>query len=69
MGKVLLTLDLLGNIVALKAAGAELKGDGSPLDFSLYLYQVGLPGTTAMIFCMADLISSYRVFSADIASP
>jgi hypothetical protein len=63
------TLDLLGNIVALKTAGAKLKGYSSPLDFSLYLYQIGFPGAAAMIFCMANLVSSYRVFSANIASP
>lgn len=69
IGQVVVTLDLFGNIVALKTAGAKLKGDSSSLDFGLYLYQIGFPGTATMIFCMANLISSNRVFSADIASP
>ncbi len=63
------TLHFFGYIVALKTAGAHLKRNGSTLNFCLYLNQVGFPGTAAMIFGMADLISSDRVFSADIASP
>lgn len=60
-------LYLLGDVVALQAAGAELDRDRRALDFGLDLDQVGLPGPPAVVLGVADLVARNRVFSANIA--
>ena len=60
--------DLSGDIIAAKTAGAELNGEGGSLDLGLYLYQVGLPGTTGVILRMAHLVTGDSAFSTDLTN-
>jgi len=62
-------LYFLGNIIALETTGTNFQGNGGPSQLGLYLNQIGLPGTPGMVLCMADLVTRYRVFSANIAGP
>jgi hypothetical protein len=62
-------LDLFGDKIAFKTAGAYLEGNGGPLDFGLDLFQIRLPGTAGMILGMAHRIAGDGVFSAYIAGP
>jgi hypothetical protein len=63
------SLDLFSDKIAFKAPGADLKGDGGPLNFGLDLFQIRLPGAAGMIFSVAHRIAGDRVFSAYIAGP
>ena len=62
-------LYFLGNIIALEAAGTDLKGNRGSPEFGLYINQVRFPCSAGMVLGMADLVTCHGVFSANIASP
>jgi hypothetical protein len=62
-------LNLFGDKIAFKAPGTDLDGDGGPLNFGLYLLQIGLPGTAGTVLRVAHRVTGDRVFSAYIAGP
>jgi hypothetical protein len=62
-------LDFPGNLVALEAAGADLKGYRGAVELGFYLLEVRFPGAAGVVVGVAYLVPGDGVFSADIATP